>query len=203
MPPSTCVSLIEKHEAQSKNNLTVGQLDKIGFGTIEVVRIPTISISIRILPNCLIRPTSRDSSRRTTISRQHKRTGSVERSTIASTGRPPIVGRINHGIPTRLAVVCVHEVADPGDHGGVAEPVAGRPGRVVLNVEHARKCSAVGTPSASMFKKEFGLDRARAGAWVSEVVSTTDQLGVGCADVMAREAWIDKARAFRRLERKC
>ena len=109
----------------------------------------------------------------------------MECSTIASTGCPPIVGSIDHRISTRLAVICVHEVADPSNHGGLAEPVAGRTRRVVLNVEHAGKCSAVGTPSASMLEKEVGLGRTGARTWASEMVSTTDQLGVGCADIMA------------------
>ena len=108
----------------------------------------------------------------------------MEGSTIASAGRPPIVCRVDHGVSTGPGVICVDEVADPSDHGGVAEPVAGRTRRVVLDVEHAGKCSAVGAPSTSMFEKEVGLRRAGAGIWVGKMISAPDQLGIGCADIM-------------------
>ena len=36
-----------------------------------------------------------------------------------------------------------------------------------------------------MLEKEIRLGSAGAGTWMREMVSTTDQLGIGCANIMA------------------
>jgi len=47
-------------------------------------------------------------------------------------------------------MIRVHEVVDPGYHRGVREAVAGRPGGVVFDVEHAGKGDAVSGPATAV-----------------------------------------------------
>jgi len=96
-------------------------------------------------------------------------------------------------------MIGIHEVLDPGDHGRLAEAVAGRAGRVILDVEHAREGAAVGGPAAAVREEEGGLAAAGAGVGVSEVVAAADEAGVGGAGVVGGEAGVDVGSAFRGL----
>lgn len=58
----------------------------------------------------------------------------MESSTIARASVPPVVGGVDHRIPSRSAVVGVDEILDPGYHGRMAQPVAGGAVRIVLDV---------------------------------------------------------------------
>ena len=122
---------------------TSGQLLQLGQIPIELIRVSTIRISIRVLPDSLIGPSARNRARRASVPSQHKRRGSTERLTVSGAGSPPIIGRIDQWIPPCFAVVGVDEVLDPGYHCGSAKPVAGRARGVVFDVEHSWESLAI------------------------------------------------------------
>lgn len=96
------------------------QLLQIGQRTVEDVAITTISVAIRILPDSLVRPTARNSSRSSrAIPRQNERASRVEGGAVACTSSPPIIGAVDHRIPGGFAMVGVDKVLDPTDHGGL------------------------------------------------------------------------------------
>ncbi len=47
---------------------------------------------------------------------------------------PPVIGAVDHGVASRLGVVCIDKILDPGNHGSLTQTVAGRAGRVVFDV---------------------------------------------------------------------
>ena len=81
-------------------NLTSGQLLEIILAAIEVIRVPTVRIAIRVLPDGLERPTARDGTRRATVPRQHERAVGGEGFAIARAGRPPFQKRSAFILPT-------------------------------------------------------------------------------------------------------
>ena len=113
-----------------------------------------------------------------------------------STRIPPIIRTIDNRIPRRLRMIRVHEILDPGDHGGRAEAVARRAVRVVLDVEHAGQGDAVTGPAAAVGEEVVGLRGAAAGVRVGEVVAAADETGGGGAVVVGGEGGVDVVGAF-------
>lgn len=89
-----------------------------------------------------------------------------------------------------------YEIGDPGDHGGVAEPVAGCARGVVLDVEHAGEGAPVGGPAAAVGEEEGRLRRAAAGGGVGEVVAAAEEGGGAGAGVVLGEGGVDVGGAF-------
>lgn len=114
------------------------QLFQTGYPTVEDVAITAVGVGVRILPDGLIGPPTRNSTRSTgAIPCQHQRAGRVKDCTIAGASCPPVIGAVYHGVPGRLTVVRIHEILDPANHGGLGQTVTRRAGWVILDVEHA------------------------------------------------------------------
>lgn len=139
---------------------TARQFLQPGQPPVENIAIPPIRILRILLPNRLIPPPPRHRPRsRSTIPRQHERARAAKSRTIPRTRHPPAIGSINQRPAARAALVRVDEIADPGHHAGLREPVAGlaRGGRVVFHVEHAGQGDAVGGPAAAVREEEGRL----------------------------------------------
>lgn len=170
--------------------------------TVEDIAIPAISIRIRILPNSLIRPTTRNRARSSrAIPRQDQGTRGVESRAVARAGDPPIIGAVDHRVPRRLAVVGVDEILDPVDHRRLGEAVARGAVGVVFDVQHAGEGDAVAGPPAAVREEEVSLRGAGAGVRVGEVVTAADQAGGRCASVVRGEAGVNVRCAFGCLPR--
>lgn len=163
------------------------QLLQLGEVAIEPICIAAISVRVCILPNRLKGPSARDRPDRTPIACQHERTRGVECSTLAGALTPPVVGAVDHGVARRLGVILGDERLDPGNHFGLAKPVAGRTVGVVLDVEHARERDAILGPAAAMGEEKCRLCAASARVRVGEMVTASDQTGACCSAVMAGE----------------
>lgn len=95
---------------------------------------------------------------------------------------PPASGGVDHGVATRGSLVGLAELLDPGGHGGRGEAVAAG-----LEVEHTRQGLAIAGPAAAVGNEVLGLGLAGAGAWLGEVVSAADELGIRGAGVVFAE----------------
>lgn len=93
------------------------------------------------------------------------------------------------------------KVADPLDHGALAEAVAGSAVRVVLDIEHSRQRDAIGRPAAAVGQEEVGLGSAARDVGAGKVVATADEAGVGRVDVVLGEGAVGEAGAFGGLQR--
>ena len=166
---------------------------------IEKVRISTIRVRVRILPNGLIRPASRNGTWSASIPRKDQGRFRIERCTVTRASRPPVVRAVNQRIPPGAAVIGRHETLDPGDHGGLAEAVARGSRRVVLDVEHAGQRDAVVRPASAVSEEVASLRRTGAFVWVCKVIAAADQACTGRAAVVGREGGILVGCAFCRL----
>ena len=92
---------------------------------IKEIRVPTIRITIRILPNSLIPPATGNRPRATPIPGQHKRTIPTKSIAIPRARSPPIIRAINQRPPATQALILVDETRDPANHRTLAKPVAG------------------------------------------------------------------------------
>ena len=184
------------NEANNTRNLPRRQLLQLRQIPIKNIRIPPISITIRILPNSLIRPPTRNSPRTTPIPRQHKRTSATEGSTITRAGTPPVIRAVDERVAASLAVVGGDEALDPGDHGGGGEAVAGGAVGVVFDVEHPREGDAVAGPAAAVGEEEGRLRCAGGFVRVGEVVAAPDEAGVCGAGVVGGEFGVFYCGAF-------
>ena len=120
----------------------------------------------------------------------------MECSTVPRAPCPPVVGAVDHGPPSRPAVVLVHETADPVNHGGFRKTVASGAARVVFNVEHSWKSPAITGPTSTMGEEEVCLCGTRARGRTGEVVATTDEACLCCACVVLGEHRIDVGGTF-------
>ena len=166
---------------------------------IKKIRVPTIRIRIRILPNRLKRPAPRNRTRGASVPCQHQGRERVERSRIPCTSRPPVIRAVDQRIPSSGTVIGIHEARDPRDHGRLAETIACGARRVVLDVEHAGERDAVAGPTAAVCEEEVSLRRAGAGVGVSKVVAAADEAGAGCAAVVRGEGRVLIGCSFRGL----
>jgi len=98
------------------------------------IRITTVTVGIRVLPEALVWPATRHGADGASILSQHQGVVGTEGSAAAGAGVPPVSGGVDHGVATSLAVVGLAEVLDPGNHVGWAQSVAGRTGWVILNI---------------------------------------------------------------------
>ena len=176
--------------------LTKSKLLQLIQAAIEDIRVPTIRITITILPNGLEWPPSRDRARRTRIARQHQRTKLVKRLAVPRAGAPPIRRTVDHRIHPRLAVVRRDEALDPGHHRRGRQAVAGCARRVVLDVQHAGERDAVLGPAAAVREEVRRLRGAGARVGVCEVVAAADEACFGGAGVLRGEGGGDVAGAF-------
>lgn len=104
---------------------TSGKLLQVVQTAVEDVRVTTVGIRIRILPDGLVRPSAGDGARRASIARQHQRVGVDEGVGVARAGRPPRGVGVQHRVPARDGVVPVAKGLDPRDHAGRAQAPAG------------------------------------------------------------------------------
>lgn len=178
--------------ASNKNRAsssTSRQLLQASQPTIKDVTIATIGISIRILPNSLIRPPARNRPRpAAAIPRQDQRTSGMKRGSVPRAGRPPIIGAVDQGIPRRLAVVGVDEVLDPSDHCRLGQAITCRARGIIFDIQHSWQGNAVSGPTATVGEEVVRLRGAGAGIRVGEMISTADQACGGCATVVRGEA---------------
>ena len=92
---------------------------------------------------------------------------------------------VDHGIATRLAVICVDEIVDPGYHVCRVLVVAFRYAIFGFEVDHTRKGYAVGRPTAPVCEEECCLAAARTHVGACEMVSAANELRIGGTNVMA------------------
>ena len=152
--------------------------------SVEEIRVTSIRVCIRVLPDGLVRPPTRDRAWRRGVAREHERAGGVKDGGVARARGPPVVGAIDHRVAGRFTVVGVDEVLDPGHHGGGAQTVARRARRVVLDVEHAGQGAAVARPAAAVREEEVRLSGAGARVGMRKVVAAADQTSGGGARVV-------------------
>lgn len=95
-------------------------------------------VTVRVLPDGIIPPTSRELPDRTGIASNNERTGSGELATVSRARFPPTCGSVDQGVAASARVIGVDKVGDPIDHAGRGETVAGGAAGVILHVEHAR-----------------------------------------------------------------
>ena len=169
------------------------------LATVPEIRVAAVAVRVRVLPDALVGPATGDSTNGARILSQHQRVICAEGSAAAGTGVPPVSGGVDHGIATRLAVVGLAEVLDPCNHIGFAQPVAGRTGWVILDIEHAGQGLAIGGPATPVGKEELGLGCTGTGVRVSKMITTPNKTGIGCTLVMAGEGAVDIGRALRGL----
>ena len=84
--------------------------------TIPQIRITAVGVRVRVLPEALVRPASRNSANGASVLSKHQRVVTAERSAISCAGAPPIGSTVDHGVSTSLAVVGFSKVLDPGNH---------------------------------------------------------------------------------------
>jgi hypothetical protein len=176
--------------------LTSGNLLQLGQVPIEDIGISAIGIAIGVLPDGLERPATGDGPGSAAVAGQDQRALGGERGGVPRALGPPVGGAVDQWVAGGLGVVGVHEVADPGDHGGLAQAVAGGPRRVVLDVQHAREGDAVAGPASTMGEEVVGLGCAAAGVRVGKVVTATDEAGVRRPGVVGREGRVNVGGAF-------
>lgn len=124
-------------------------------------------------------------------------------SATPSAGIPPIGCGVDHRVSTRLALVGLAKVFDPGDHSRGTQAVAGRSGGVVLNIKHPRQGDAIVGPTSAVGQEEIGLGGSRAGVGMGKVVATANKPCRSGTGVMAREAAVDVGGALSRLMEFC
>lgn len=124
----------------------------------------SLSVGVIILPNSVVRPATRRCTGGTTISSEHQWVGVDESVRVASAGRPPRGVGVEKGINTRLSVVGVAEVLDPGYSG------AGREYATTLKIEHTGECDAIAGPPTAVSKEVVRLSGAGAGVLITHLV---------------------------------
>ena len=120
----------------------------------------------------------------------------MESGSVTGTCAPPICCTVNHGIASGLAVIVIDEVADPVDHGCLAETVACCTVGIVLDIEHAGQSYPITGPPSSVREKEGSLRTAGAVIGMREVISTADETSIGSTNVMVGEGRVDKSCSF-------
>lgn len=203
--PSLVVKVLNHHSHQSKqprNPLSTPRLRALSQSletikrAVEDIRITTIGIRVRILPNSLITPPSRNRTDRARPPRQHQRVGRGKALGVASALAPPRVVGVNHGVATRLAVVAVGKGLDPRHHGRGRQAVAGRLAGDGLEVDHAGQGDAVLGPAAAVREEVVRLSSAGGGVRVRKVVAAADQAGRGGAGVVRGELGVNVIGSF-------
>jgi len=129
----------EKYEAHTETSIVASslsscQLLQTSNIPIEYICIPAICVSVRILPNSLIRPSTRNRPNGATVARQNQWACGMEGCAPTRACAPPVIGAVDHGVASRLGVVCIDKILDPRNHRSLTQAVAGRAGRVVLDV---------------------------------------------------------------------
>ncbi len=138
-------------------DLALGKNLQVVFTSIPDIRVSAVAIRIRVLPEALVGPATRNGAHRAGITSQDEWIVMAKGSTASGAGIPPICRCVNHRIPTGLAFVCLAKVLDPGDHGRGTQAVAGGSRGVVLDIEHPRKGDAIIRPTSTVSQEEVGL----------------------------------------------
>lgn len=117
---ATCnTSIIPDRLAKSYSGraLTQGNRLELRHITIEDVRITSVRVTIRILPDSLIAPVSGDGTwPNVIVCSQDQGTSGTERGGIARAGAPPVICGVNEWVNAFGIIVGVDEVADPAHH---------------------------------------------------------------------------------------
>lgn len=156
-------------------------------------------VTIRVLPDGIIAPTSRELSDRAGIASNDERTGRGKLAAVSSAGFPPACRGVDQRIAAGARVVGVDKVGDPVDHAGRGEAVAGGTARVVLHVEHSGQCDAIARPPAAIGEEVLGLSGPGRAGWLSEVIASSNQFRICRACVVAAELGVLVRRTLCRL----
>ena len=153
--------------------------------SIENIRITAIGIRICILPDSLVRPTTRNCANGTTIPCQDKWTCGIESSAISRASGPPIIRAVDHRVASSLGMIGADKALNPGNHCRCAQTIAGSAVGIVLNVQHPWQGDAVARPSSAMGKEVSGLGGAGACVGMRKMVSAADEACICCSGIMA------------------
>lgn len=134
----------------------------------------------------MVWPATRGGSRAGGPAGEDKWVGGTESIGVPGARLPPVGRGIDHGITAGPGPVAVGEGPDPGNHGAGAEAVALGLARVTLQINHTGEGDAIAGPATTVGEEVVALSRSRA-VRVSEVVTTTDELVVGSANVLGVE----------------
>lgn len=180
-----------KREGYYVRSLTRRQLLQSREIAIKSICIATIGVRIRILPDSLIWPSARDRPNGAVVACQDKWTGGMERCTLTRALTPPIIGTVDHGIASRLELVCRDERLDPRDHCGFTQAVAGGTIWIILNVKHPWERDTIVGPASAVGKEEGRLSAAGTFVRVCKVVSSSDEAGTCGSGIMTGEVRVD------------
>jgi len=166
---------------------------------VEDVRVATVSIRVRVLPDGLIWPATGDGARSASIASQDKWVRVDKGVRVARASCPPRGVGVQQGVSARLGSVPVAKGLDPGDHSALREAPATGISACILKVKHARQCDAIAGPPTAMGNEIIGLDCTRSLPGVCKVVATADQTSIGGVGVIDVELGIDVVVALGRL----
>ena len=142
----------------------------------------------------------REAGRRLAPAGDPERVGRAEARVVAGARLPPVRRRVDDRPAAGQRLVLGDEARQPGDHRALAQAVAGRAVRVVLDVERAGQRLAVGGPRAAVRREPVRLRGAGRAVGQAEVVRAADEPDVVRAVVLLREVRVDVARPLGRLD---
>ncbi len=150
---------------------------------------------VRPLPERVSAPTGRERADAVAPAGDPQR-ASAEAGVVPRALLPPVRGRVDRRPAAGAGAVLVQEAADPRDHRALAQAVARRPVRVVLDVERAGECLVVGRPGAAVGGEEGSLRGTARPIRECEVVRAAHEPDLLRPDVLLREVRIDVGRAL-------
>lgn len=177
----------------------LGEFLQRGLAAIPKIRVTSIGVLVRVLPEALSGPAAGDGTDRSAVASQNQGVVLAERCAVTGASLPPVRGGVDHGVPASLGLVGLTEVLDPGDHVGLTDPVAFVARWIVFNVQHTGQGLAVVRPTSTMSEEVRGLGGTRATVRVGKVVTTSNQIGLARTFVVTRESLVGVGGAFRRL----
>ena len=147
-----------QYRPRNDPDLTAGKSLQAGKGTKPLVLITGESALIGELPKTGKHSLGRIADR-ARVTRQDE--GVISKAAVvACASFPPVQGGVDHGISTRLGLVCVSERVDPTDHRRGGQAVARVARGSVFDIQHARQRLAVTRPATTVLEKIVGLRRA-------------------------------------------
>src|SRR5262245_37219812 len=113
----------------------VCERDEVGLRAVEDVLVAReLDRLVRPLPERVRAPTERELAHRLAPTRDPERDGRSEAWVVARAGLPPVRRRVDHGPAAGQRLVLGDEAREPRDHRRLAQAIAGRSIRVVLDV---------------------------------------------------------------------
>src|SRR5918999_806651 len=153
----------------------VGEGQQAGRGAVEDVLVTGEEARVGELPEGVEAPAGRKRPDGAAVAGDPQRVVVRETAVVAGAGRPPVGGGVDDRPAAGPRAVGVDEVGDPRPHRALAQPVAGRAVRVVLDVERAGQRAVVSRPGAAVGGEEVRLRGAACPVGQREVVRPADQ----------------------------